>query len=83
MQVTPEEFRAEMIGPQKALSPDGGADHSSVPELMALSEFSTAASSLLGQVAGVIKGEHITSLERVLFRATRGNVVFENWPPKK
>ena len=26
MQVTPEEFRAEMIGPQKALSPDGGAD---------------------------------------------------------
>ena len=36
-------------------------------------------SSLLGQVSGVIKKETAQSLERVLFRATRGNAVFETF----
>ena len=49
-------------------------------ELMALSEFSQASSSLLGQVSGVIKSEQAAALERVLFRATRGNAVFETQP---
>ena len=46
---------------------------------MALSEFAPGGSSLLGQVAGVIKKETAQSLERVLFRATRGNAVFETF----
>jgi len=50
------------------------------PELMALSEFSQTASSLLGQVCGVIKKEQAAALERILFRATRGNAVFETEP---
>ena len=43
---------------------------------MALSEFATTGSSLLGQVSGVVKKESVIALERVLFRATRGNAVF-------
>ena len=46
-------------------------------ELMALSEFAASGSSLLGQVSGVIKSDQARGLERVLFRATRGNAVFE------
>ena len=55
-------------------------ERSSATELMALSEFATTGSSLLGQVSGVIKKEQALSLERVLFRATRGNAVFETEP---
>lgn len=56
-------------------SSSGTAD---VPaELMALSEFAGTSSSLLGQVSGVVKSSQIASLERVIFRATRGNAVFE------
>ena len=47
---------------------------------MALSEFATTGSSLLGQVSGVVKKESVIALERVLFRATRGNAVFETEP---
>ena len=49
-------------------------------ELMALSEFAQSSSSLLGQVSGVINKELAQQLERVLFRATRGNAVFETEP---
>jgi V-type H+-transporting ATPase subunit a len=55
-------------------------ERSSTSELMALSEFATTGSSLLGQVSGVIKKEQAHALERVLFRATRGNAVFETEP---
>ena len=48
-------------------------DKLAAQELMALSEFAGTSSSLLGQVTGVVKLESIAALERVLFRATRGN----------
>jgi len=70
-------FRKVSMGGSMA---DPSAERSYASELMALSEFSTSTSSLLGQVSGVIKSEHIASLERVLFRATRGNAVFETLP---
>jgi len=47
-------------------------------ELMSLSEFGAASSSMLGQVSGVIKRDSLASLERVIFRATRGNAVFSS-----
>jgi len=50
---------------------------STVTELLQLSEFAATSTSLLGQVSGVIKREYVASLERTLFRATRGNAVFE------
>ena len=49
-------------------------------ELMTLSEFAASSSGLLGQVSGVVKSELAASLERTLFRATRGNAVFETVP---
>ena len=49
-------------------------------ELMTLSEFAASSTGLLGQVSGVIKSELVASLERTLFRATRGNAVFEIVP---
>jgi len=60
--------------------PPPSTDKSFVAELMALSEFSQTSSSLLGQVSGMIKAEQVATLERVLFRATRGNAVFESEP---
>ena len=53
-------------------------DKTQMAELMALSEFATTSSSLLGQVSGVIKADQVAALERTLFRATRGNAVFES-----
>ena len=47
-------------------------------ELMSLSEWGAGTSSMLGQVSGVVKQELLPSLERVIFRATRGNAVFES-----
>jgi len=38
---------------------------------------------MLDQVSGVIKAEHAPTLERILFRATRGNAVFESAPIDK
>ena len=58
--------------------PAPSAERSYTSELMALSEFSQSSSSLLGQVSGVVKSDQVASLERVLFRATRGNAVFES-----
>jgi hypothetical protein len=49
-------------------------------ELMSLSEFGAGTSSMLKQVAGMINREHTASLERVIFRATRGNAVFRSIP---
>ena len=60
--------------------PAPSAERSYTSELMALSEFSQSSSSLLGQVSGVVKSDQVASLERVLFRATRGNAVFETEP---
>jgi len=53
-------------------------ERTQMAELMALSEFATTSSSVLGQVSGVIKVDHVAALERTLFRATRGNAVFES-----
>jgi V-type H+-transporting ATPase subunit a len=53
-------------------------ERTQMAELMALSEFANTTSSLLGQVSGVIKTEHVGALERTLFRATRGNAVFHS-----
>jgi len=61
-----------------ALDEPMSKDRTQMAELMALSEFATTTSSLLGQVSGVIKAEHVGALERTLFRATRGNAVFES-----
>jgi V-type H+-transporting ATPase subunit a len=47
-------------------------------ELMSLSEFGSSSGSMLGQVSGVIDREIVASLERVIFRATRGNAVFKS-----
>ena len=61
------------LGAQLPCDPDKLA----AQELMALSEFAGTSSSLLGQVTGVVKLESVAALERVLFRATRGNAIFE------
>mmetsp|Transcript_23716 Transcript_23716/g.76032 ORF Transcript_23716/g.76032 Transcript_23716/m.76032 type:complete len:358 (+) Transcript_23716:68-1141(+) len=45
--------------------------------LLSLSEFGGQASSMLSVLAGVIKTESVAALERVVFRATRGNAVFQ------
>jgi len=47
-------------------------------QLMALSEFTSDARSLLSQVSGLIKSDQVAALERVIFRATRGNAVFQS-----
>jgi V-type H+-transporting ATPase subunit a len=49
-------------------------------ELMSLSEFGSLSRTMLGQVSGVINRESLASLERVIFRATRGNAVFHSMP---
>jgi len=45
--------------------------------LLSLTEFGGQASSMLSVLAGVIKTESVAALERVVFRATRGNAVFQ------
>lgn len=47
-------------------------------ELMSLSEFGVQNSSMLGVIAGTVKSESVASLERIVFRATRGNAVFQH-----
>jgi len=76
------ELGAQIYATSSGMASEGKAR--TVPnELMALSEFSSAHSSLLGQVSGVINAEAAHTLERVLFRATRGNAVFQSAPVKQ
>lgn len=60
---------------------DGAVGASSVlasdRELMSLSEFGSENSSMLGVIAGTVKSESVAALERIVFRATRGNAVFQ------
>lgn len=59
------------------LAPGAGEEPAADRELMALSEFGGASSSVLGFIAGVVPTEVAPTLEKVLFRATRGNAVFQ------
>lgn len=63
-----------------SLQPQIPSERSGMQELMALSEFGSSSNALLGVVAGVVKREAVASLERVIFRATRGNAVFQKQP---
>lgn len=49
-------------------------------ELMSLSEFGVQTSSMLGVIAGTVKTDSVAALERIIFRATRGNAVFQHKP---
>ena len=62
------------------LQPELSRARSGMQELMALSEFGSSSNAMLGVVAGVLKRESVISLERVIFRATRGNAIFQKSP---
>ena len=69
-----KKYYAASAGERANVDAEKAAKH----ELMALSEWGSSSKSLLGQVTGVIKLELVQSLERIIFRATRGNAVFKH-----
>jgi V-type H+-transporting ATPase subunit a len=55
----------------------GVTTSASEQEMMPLSDFGVAGPGTLGQVSGMIRLDLVEQLERIIFRATRGNAVFK------
>ena len=69
-----KKFYSKMGGEGMGASSETATDR----ELMSLSEFGAQGSSMLGVLAGTVKSESVAALERIVFRSTRGNAVFQH-----